>query len=194
MSHIDFENIETKFKETVKLKEWEKLANDFKKSNGVYIVANGGLWSVGCHASDDCTRLLPKLVQSLDSTCLLTSIANDYGYNNTFVRWLELFEESDKLDETSMVIGLSCSGNSKNVISALHWAEQHNLKNALISGQKSVVLPDEFNQVCLNTKYFHTTEVLTLILFYELIHHCGGSCPSIKDEIVRKGADVHFRF
>ena len=149
---------------------------------------------MGSHAADDCTRLLPKLVQSLDSQCLLTSVANDYGYNNTFVRWLELFEKSDSLDKSSMILGLSCSGNSKNVISALHWANKNNFNCSLISGQKSVVLPDDINQVSLNATYFHTTEVLTLILFYELIHHCGGQCPSIKDEIVRKGADVHFRF
>ena len=37
-------------------------------------------------------------------------------------------------------------------------------------------------------KYFHTVEVLTLILFYDLIHACGAQCPSIKEEIVRKGA------
>jgi hypothetical protein len=74
------------------------------------------------------------------------------------------------------------------VISCLHWAEKNCFKSALISGAKSQVVPDVINEVNLDCRYFHTVEVLTLILFYDLIHTCGAQCPTIKDEVVRKGA------
>jgi len=194
MSLIDFENIENKFEETLTTKEWAQFVKDFKESDDIYVVANGGLWAVGNHAADDCTRLFAKAgiakhISTMESQCLMTSIANDYGYNNLFLSWLDLAKQTGKMEGRKvMIIALSCSGNSKNVISCLHWGEKQGFKTALISGAESQVLPSGINEVNLECKYFHTVEVLTLILFYELIHIVGAECPTIKDEIVRKGA------
>jgi phosphoheptose isomerase len=194
MANIDFENIEEKFEKTLTTKEWEQFVKDFKESDDIYIVANGGLWAVGNHAADDCTRLFAKAgikkhISTMESQCLMTSIANDYGYNNLFLNWLDLAKQTGKMDgKKVMIIALSCSGNSKNVISCLHWAEKNGFKSVLISGARSQVVPDVINVVNLDCKYFHTVEVLTLILFYDLIHTCGAQCPTIKDEVVRKGA------
>ena len=92
MRHIDFENIEDKFDKVLATKEWQQLEKDFSDSSDIYIVANGGLWAVGQHAADDCTRLfakagIKKSISSLESQCLITSLANDYGWNNLFLRW-----------------------------------------------------------------------------------------------------------
>ena len=192
MRHIDFENIEEKFDKTLKTKEWKQFEKDFASSSDIYIVANGGLWAVGNHAADDCTRLfakagIKKSINSLDSQCLMTSVANDYGYNNLFLRWLELQRKTGKMKDDAMIVALSCSGGSKNVVSCCHWAAKHGYKTAMIAGQDRSVLGDDINNVVLDCKYFHTVEVLTLILFYDLIHSCGAECPSIKDEVVRKG-------
>ena len=90
------------------------------------------------------------------------------------------------MSKNSLVIGLSCSGTSKNVVSALYWAQENGYKTAMIDGQKSDVLPEGVHELSFNTEYFHTTEILTLVLFYELIHACGAQCPTIKAEKVRK--------
>lgn len=192
MRHIDFENIEEKFDITLATPEWEQFTKDFQSSSDIYIVANGGLWAVGNHAADDCTRLFAKAgiqkhISTIESQCLMTSIANDYGYNNLFLRWLELAKQTGKMKDDAMIIALSCSGGSKNVVSCCHWAQENGYKTAMISGQDRGILPEGINQVVLNCKYFHTVEVLTLILFYDLIHACGAECPSIKQEVVRKG-------
>ena len=102
MRHIDFENIEEKFDNVLETKEWKQLEKDFTESSDIYIVANGGLWAVGAHAADDCTRLfakagIEKAITSLDSQCLITSLANDYGWNNLFIRWLELQRKTGKM-------------------------------------------------------------------------------------------------
>lgn len=195
MRHIDFENIEDKFDKVLDSREWKKFQKDFDQSSDIYIVANGGLWAVGNHAADDCTRLfakagIEKSISSLDSQCLMTSIANDYGYNNLFISWLELQRQTGKMKKDAMIVALSCSGGSKNVITCLHWAQKHGYKSALISGQPSSTKPKKVNEVNLDCKYFHTVEVLTLILFYDLIHACGAECPTIKDEIIRKDGAV----
>ena len=191
MRHIDFENLETKFDNATDTKEYKKLVKDFHASDDIYVVANGGLWAVANHAADDCTRLFAKAgvaksVNAMESQCLMTSIANDYGYNNMFLRWLELAKQSGKMSKNAMVIGLSCSGGSKNVTSCCHWAVENGYKSAMISGQDRGILDDSINQLVLDCKYFHTVEVLSLILFYDIIHACGAECPTIKDEVVRK--------
>ena len=171
MRHIDFENIEDKFDKTLATKEWKQFEKDFTESSDIYIVANGGLWAVGQHAADDCSRLfakagIKKSISSLESQCLITSIANDYGYNNLFLRWLELAKNTGKMKDDAMIIGLSCSGGSKNVVSCCHWAKKNGYKTAMIAGQDRKVLGNKINNVVLDCKYFHTVEVLTLILFY----------------------------
>lgn len=191
MKHLDFENFEQKFKQTLEKSEYKKFLKMFNESDDVYIIANGGLWSVGNHAADDCNRLfskagIKKMVYTLESQCMMTSVANDYGYNNMFVKWLELFSSAGKMGKNSLVIGLSCSGTSKNVISALYWAKENGYKTAMVSGQSSDVLPKGVHELSFNTEYFHTTEILTLVLFYELIHACGAQCPTIKAEKIRK--------
>ena len=191
MRHIDFENIEQKFDNALATPEWKKLRDDFSKSDDIYVLGNGGLWAVANHAADDCTRLfvkagIKKAVNAMESQCLMTSVANDYGWNNLFLRWLELQKNSGKMSRKSMIIGLSCSGSSKNVTSCCHWAQENRYKTAMISGQSRGILPDSVNEIDLDCKYFHTVEVLCLILFYDLIHDLGAKCPTIKDEVVRK--------
>ena len=192
MRSIDFENIEQKFDEALESEEWSRLQEDFSSSTDIYIIANGGLWAVANHVAADCNRLfakagIKKSVETLDSQCLITSLANDYGYNNLFLGWLEMKRKTGKMKDDAMIIALSCSGGSKNVVSCCHWAEKYGYKTAMISGQSRGVLSDGANSVVLDCNYFHTVEVLTLILFYDMIHVSGAECPSIREEIIRKG-------
>jgi len=192
MAHIDLENLESKFETTIQTKEWKQLEQMFSAAKRVFIMANGGLYSVANHLGDDANRLLfkagiIKTIYSHDSVCFLTSVANDYGYNDAFLRWLQIHQ----LDKDCLVIGLSCSGRSKNVITGLHFAKDLGCSTALISGQSGNILPTDILEVCLNTKFFHTTEILCTILFYELIASCGGKCPTISDEVVRKSVSSH---
>ena len=72
--------------------------------------------------ASDLTRLVPgKVVKSFDSFGFISSNANDHGWENTFLRWLET---SAILDDpaSTMVYGMSCSGNSLNVIKAFDYA------------------------------------------------------------------------
>ena len=98
-----------------------------------------------------------------------------------FVRWLETVCAVENPDDC-LIIGLSCSGNSSNVVRSLHWGHENNFPTFLISGQKSLALKDEVDQLCFNCEYFHTVEVMCLMVFYDLIHRVGSHCPSITEE------------
>ena len=68
----------------------------------------------------------------------------------------------------------------------LNWGKSQNISAALLSGAKSTKNDEGVLEVACGLKYFHTSEILALILFYELIHAGGGVCPTIGQEVVRK--------
>ena len=187
-----FNDIQKKFQEILNTKNWNKLLEDFKKADKIYLIGNGGNWAICSHGACDMNRLfsrfnINKLVMSLDSQSMITSISNDFGYNHLFTKWLDTFEKTDSIGKNPLIIGVSCSGTSKNIVSPLFWANKKKYNTCLISGIKSTILGKETNEIVIDTNYFHTGEILTLMLFYELIHYMGAKCPLIKDEIIRKG-------
>ena len=179
---IDFENIERRCAEIAQSEEYKQLVQKVKKVKKIFLMGNGGLHFVSSHMATDLSRLIPnKAVYSFDSVGFITSNANDHGFEHMFVRWLEtvaLVEEP----EDCLMIGMSCSGNSANVINALHWSHDNNFETFMISGQTSQRLKDEIDEVAFGCEYFHTVEVMCMIMFYDLIHQAGSHCPSISAE------------
>ncbi len=73
-------------------------------------------------------RGLASLALTTDSSAL-TSIANDYGYEAVFSRQVEALGV-----EGDLLVGISTSGNSHNVVVALDTARSHGLKTVAFSG------------------------------------------------------------
>ena len=176
----DFENIAEKYDKALKSDDYKKMLDLFDRSQKIYVVANGGLHYVGSHMATDMTRLVPgKVLKSFDSFGFITSNANDHGWDNIFVRWLETSAILDNPSST-LVYGMSCSGNSKNVINAFQYAhEKFGFKTALLSGRESKLLPSFTHELTFGCEYYHTVECLSLMLFYDMVHKLGHCCPSI---------------
>jgi hypothetical protein len=127
-----------------------------------------------------------KKVFSLDSTCYVTSIANDSGYENVFSKWLNLYGDKKK---NSLLISFSATGTSKNIINAIKWANKRkNFNNFLITAQIKKNKNLRTNVIDLGLNYFHSAELLTFMLFYEIVYQLGYKCPSIRDEVNRRNA------
>lgn len=99
----------------------------------LYFIANGGSAAVASHfANDLCigTRAAGwppiKAVSLVDNSPILTALANDEGYDKVFTHQLEGFLEAD-----DVVVALSVSGNSPNIVSAVRFAKQ---KGAVVIG------------------------------------------------------------
>ena len=175
----DFENIESKVYDVINTPEWDKFIRLFKKADNIYIVGNGGNWAVATHAAVDLSRLTNKKIHSLDSTCYMSSIANDAGYENVFKKWLETY--SIKKSQ-SLLICFSATGTSKNMKNALDWSsKQKNFDSTLITANLNVKNNklSKSNIINLGLKYFHSSELLTFMLFYEIVYQLGYKCPSI---------------
>jgi D-sedoheptulose 7-phosphate isomerase len=179
---IDFENIEQRCRDIIASDAYEVLADKVNKATKIFLLGNGGLHYVASHMATDLSRLIPnKAVYSFDSVGFITSNANDHGFEHLFVRWLEttVLVENPK---DCLIIGMSCSGNSSNVINALHWANDRGYDTFMVSGQKSEMLDPEIFEMNYDCEYFHTVEVMCMIIFYDLIHQTDNKCPSIRGE------------
>jgi phosphoheptose isomerase len=184
---VNFENIEEKCNTATISEPYKLLVEKVNKAKRIYIIGNGGLHYVASHMATDMSRLIDdKAVYSFDSVGYITSNSNDHGFGRVFIRWLDTIAMIDE-KEDSLIIGLSCSGNSSNIIGSLHWANSKGFMTHMISGQKSQILEENIDEVILNCEYFHTVEVSCLILFYDLIHRTGNHCPSITKEKERMG-------
>jgi D-sedoheptulose 7-phosphate isomerase len=107
------------------------------------IFGNGGSAADAQHIAAELTgrykserRGLPAIALTTD-TSALTAIANDYGYKKVFSRQVEaLAQKSD------VVIGISTSGNSKNVIKALKKAKKLGCKTIGFTGKDGGKMSD----------------------------------------------------
>jgi D-sedoheptulose 7-phosphate isomerase len=74
-------------------------------------------------------RSLPSIALTTD-TSILTAVANDYGYENVFARQVQALGRPG-----DVLVGLSTSGNSKNVICAANTAKAEGLFTIAFTGQ-----------------------------------------------------------
>ncbi len=180
---IDFENVQSRVESICKSNEFLELIEFTKSASEIYIIGNGGLHYVGSHMATDMTRLIEdKSVYSFDSFGFITSTANDHGYEEVFQRWLNATIRPDNFSNI-LVIGLSCSGASSNIVNTLRWIKAMGGNIFLLAGANKK--PNDIKGLQMGFEYFHTVEVATMLMLYELIHQVGSECPSIEKENLR---------
>jgi phosphoheptose isomerase len=180
---LDIEDIGEKFREIVNSPEWKEFQEKFNNCDDIYVLGHGGNLAVADHTAVDITRLSggKKNAQCPSSAVVATSFINDTNFDQWMVSWLSTRTtvRTPEQMKKSLVYGISSSGKSEDVVKALQWASDNGMQTALVTGQPmNVQLPD-LTTVLLNTKYYHTCEVLTLLLQYQLTHGSGRECPPI---------------
>ncbi len=111
-----------------------EVLNDARiKGKNIYIFGNGGSGSTATHFACDINKGCSKeghdrfkIICLNDNIPTMLAYSNDIGYEFVFKEQLENF-----LQEGEIVIGISGSGNSKNIINAIEFA---NSKNAITVG------------------------------------------------------------
>lgn len=105
------------------------LKSIVKSSKRIHIIGNGGSNAIASHISVDYTKWLKIPTSAFTDSSMLTAYANDYGIQNAYVEYLKSFCERDHL-----VILISSSGNSENIVSCIKHCEDNNIKYALLTG------------------------------------------------------------
>jgi len=180
---LNFENLDEKFVKVVNSPEWKELQQKFNKCDDIYVLGHGGNLAIADHAAVDITRLSngTKNAMCPGSAIVATSLINDTSFDQWMVNWLRQRTSTRTKSQMkkSLVFGVSSSGNSMDIIKALQWANDNNMEIAMISSKDIKVQVKGLTKVLLGAKYYHTAEVLTLLLTYELTHGSGNICPPI---------------
>ena len=123
----------------------EICINCIKNGGKVLLLGNGGSASDAQHIAAELVgrynierKGFPAIALTTD-TSILTSIANDYSYNNVFDRQVETLA-----NKGDVIIGISTGGNSENVVSAIKLASKLECKTIGLSGRGGGI----FNDVC----------------------------------------------
>lgn len=182
-----FEEFAEKFKMVCGSAPWSRAQSDFNSSRTILTVGNGGNLAVCDHGAIDIARLTDKQAMAPGSGILASSLINDTSHELWVKNWLSICMRgmSPEAMRQTMLIGVSSSGVSKNICLALDHAAQHGMRTLLISAQQPKII-GEYNTVVLNVDEYHTSEVLTLSLIYQLIHGSGFACPTITESETRK--------
>lgn len=112
------------------------LAERSGQGRMLFSCGNGGSAAISNHLVCDCMKgvrtggLLKPRVNSLSSTVeLITAIANDIGVEDVFS-----FQLSSLAKEDDVLIAISSSGSSPNIIKAIHQAKELKMKTIAMSG------------------------------------------------------------
>jgi phosphoheptose isomerase len=112
------------------------IVQAYESGYTIYSCGNGGSAAISDHLVCDCvkgvacdTKFLPRIVSLPSNGSLMTAIANDIGYEYVFSKQLEWSAQPGEL-----LIAISSSGTSKNIVQALKTAKELGLKTILIAG------------------------------------------------------------
>ena len=102
-----------------------------KNNNKVILFGNGASASIANHVSVDLTKNSKFRSVNFNESNLITCFANDYGYENWIKEALNFY-----YDEGDIVILVSSSGNSKNIVNAAKWLIKKNALLISLTGHK----------------------------------------------------------
>ncbi|MGA0303467.1 MAG: SIS domain-containing protein [Schleiferiaceae bacterium] len=116
----------------------EAFHTTYEKGGNIYTMGNGGSGASASHAAGDFLKGASygldkrfRMICLNDNLPSMMAIANDIGWESIFVEPLKNFLSPDDL-----VIGISGSGNSENVVNALEYANAQGATTVAMSGFK----------------------------------------------------------
>ena len=116
----------------------EVLRRAILEKRQIFCIGNGGSAANSSHFTTDLGKCSAEAlgrairVSSLtDNTAWITALGNDYAYEDIFVRQLKNYGQSG-----DVLIGVSVSGNSPNLVKAFEWANENGLTTVALVGAK----------------------------------------------------------
>ena len=155
------------------------LVQAFKKGNKVISCGNGGSMCDAMHFAEELSgrfrenrKALPAI--SISDPSHISCVANDYGYDFVFSRFIEA--AGNKGD---VLLAISTSGNSKNVINAIAAAKKKGMKVIGLTGKDggkmaalcTIEIRAPFSEYADRAQEIHIKVIHCLIQFVELHLH-----------------------
>tara|TARA_B100001063_G_C16575836_1_gene458224 strand:+ start:104 stop:682 length:579 start_codon:yes stop_codon:yes gene_type:complete len=116
------------------------MVEALRNGNKLISCGNGGSMSDAMHFAEELTGRFRNERKALAAVSIsdpthISCVANDYGYEFIFSRYVEAMG-----NEGDILLGISTSGNSKNVINAVEAAKQKGMKTVVLTGKTGGIL------------------------------------------------------
>lgn len=139
-----------------------------KRGVTIFFIGNGGSAATASHFANDLAVGTNdyenpfRAVSLTDNVPILTAVGNDFGYDQIFVRQLRVLGRKG-----DVLIGISASGNSLNIVTAFEYAGSAGIKTVAITafdGGKLKVLADQGIHVPTEPKEYGPAEDVHMVL------------------------------
>jgi len=111
---------------------YDQLKEEIDKHENIIILGNGGSSSISSHIAQDYTKKLKKRSFTFSDASRLTCYSNDYGYENAYLQFLKEFSLPN---QENLIILISSSGNSENILKCAEWcSQQENVSLITLTG------------------------------------------------------------
>lgn len=148
------------------MKVAENVINIQKNGGQVFLCGNGGSAADAQHIATEFISRFYKDRPAMNAEALsvntstLTAVSNDYSYDRVFVRQLQA-----KARTGDMLIGISTSGKSKNVIEALRYAKNNGVFTVMLMGEFCYRELDEICDVIIKVPSIDTPRIQEAHIF-----------------------------
>jgi DnaA initiator-associating protein len=153
------------------------IVQSLLNNNKVLCCGNGGSASDSAHFSSELLNRykgerpsLPAINLTAD-TSTITAIANDYHYNDVFSK-----QVSSLGQDNDILLAITTSGNSKNIINAVQMAQSRNIKTIALTGKDGGQLAENLNNNDLElrvpsnvTSHIQETHIVIIHLLCDII-------------------------
>ena len=146
------------------------LLDRYHNGGRIYIAGNGGSAADAQHlAAEFVSKLakerapLPAEALTVDSS-ILTAIGNDYGYDEIFARQI-----AGKATEKDVFLGITTSGNSKNILRAVEQCKIMKIPTIIFTGHNGGKVKEQADYcVIASGKSTATIQELHIVLAHSL--------------------------
>jgi D-sedoheptulose 7-phosphate isomerase len=112
------------------------MANSIKAGGKIISCGNGGSHCDAMHFAEELTGKYRDARKALPAICIsdashISCVGNDYGYDFIFSRYIEALG-----NKGDVLLGISTSGNSKNVLNAIAAAKEKGMKTVVLTGNQ----------------------------------------------------------
>lgn len=123
----------TELSQEVGMTLWIDKAKEIRdeKKGTFFFAGNGASATIAEHMSHDCFQNADMMTMTCSETSHITAISNDYSYEDVFS-----YRINKALKETDMLITISASGNSPNIVKAIQTANKKGIFTVTLSGMK----------------------------------------------------------
>ena len=116
------------------------MVEALRNGNKLISCGNGGSMSDAMHFAEELTGRFRNERKALAAVSIsdpthISCVANDYGYEFIFSRYVEAMG-----NQGDILLGISTSGNSKNVINAVEAAKNKGMKTVVLTGKTGGIL------------------------------------------------------